>query len=185
MGRDWPEASMESGKRGERGRRRFQLGTGATSSINAGPGVTSLTVARFLTITCVSMTYRLILTLSTAAHNLIETRGKMPDVGRVESSHRYPPIVCQVNMHLLHQCPALLRADPRETAGCDQRPYTPTHPVHAPEHADLSDDVVPVARRLEFFSQQPVQLLPHRNDSACHHRYVSFPLFIQYIIGQN
>jgi len=68
---------------------------------------------------CVSMTYRYILTLSTAAHNLIETRGKVPDVGRVEPSHRYPPIVCQVNMHLLHQCPALLRADPRETAGCD------------------------------------------------------------------
>jgi len=131
---------------------------------------------------CVSMTYRRILTLLTAAHNFIETHGKVPDVGRVESSHRYPPIVCQVNMHLLHQCPALLRADPRETAGRDQRPSIPTHLLHAPEHANLFDDVVPVTGCLEFFRQQPVQLLPHRNDSACHGRYVSFPLSIHFII---
>ena len=39
---------------------------------------------------------------STAAHNLVETRRKVPDVGRVESSHRDPPIVGQVNMRLLH-----------------------------------------------------------------------------------
>lgn len=39
---------------------------------------------------------------STTAHNLVETRRKVPDVGRVESSHRDPPIAGQVNMRLLH-----------------------------------------------------------------------------------
>lgn len=57
--------------------------------------------------------------------------------------------------------------------------------THAPEHANLVDDVIPAPGCLEFFRQQSVQLLPHRDDPVCHHRYVCFPLPIQHIMGQD
>jgi hypothetical protein len=47
--------------------------------------------------------------------------------------------------------------------------------THAPEHADLRNDVVPVSGRLQFIRQQMMQLLAHLNNTSCHRANVSTP----------
>lgn len=54
-----------------------------------------------------------------------------------------------------------------------------------PEHANLIDDVVPSARSLQFFSQQPVKFFPHLDDTTSHGLDIPFPLLEQLGVVQD
>lgn len=134
--------------------------------------------------------------LQTPPHNLVQILSKVTDVVAVQPRHRDPPVPRQVDMRLLHQRLALLRADSRETDdGAPMRSawrasFSHASPGlssfhHLPEHANLVDDMVPVARRLQLFCQQLVQLLSHINDSVRHRGDILLPLSEQSIVCQN
>lgn len=57
--------------------------------------------------------------------------------------------------------------------------------IHLPEHADLVDNVVPIAGRLHFLRQQSVKLLAHCNNPVGHCGDIPFPLFKKVRVRQN
>ena len=64
-------------------------------------------------------------------------------------------------------------------------PAIPRQPRNTPKHPNLLCNVVPLARRLEFLRQQPVQLLPHGNDPMRHRLDVPLPILEQVFIIQD
>jgi len=135
--------------------------------------------------------HSLILYISTATilqlspNNLVQILCKVSQVLPVQPRHADPSVCSHIDMCLLHKRLALLWSDSGET-GFLSTPSTPAHSVpHSPKHPDLVDNVIPVARCLEFFCQHLVQLLPHVNNTPRHGRNVPFPLFKQLCVVQN
>ena len=54
-----------------------------------------------------------------------------------------------------------------------------------PEHADLINDVVPIARGLKLLGQQPIELFPHLDDTTGHHLDIPFPFLEEYGVVQD
>lgn len=47
---------------------------------------------------------------------------------------------------------------------------------HAPEHANLIHNMIPISRRLEFLGQQPMEFLSHRDNPSSHRLDILLPL---------
>ena len=70
---------------------------------------------------------------------------------------------------------------PRRTAPQVHYHAMSWHAEHesSPEHANLIDNVIPIARRLQLLSQKLVQLLAHLNDPSSHRLDIAFPFLEQ------
>ena len=55
----------------------------------------------------------------------------------------------------------------------------------SPKHSNLVDDVVPIARRLEFLRQNLVKLIPHIDNTVGHRLDIPLPLSEQFRVVEN
>lgn len=90
--------------------------------------------------------------------DVVQSLGKIVDVGRVQASHTDPAVLGHVDVPLLANCQNLRLRDARER-----------------EHADLARDVVPVTRGPESV-ELILEGLPHGHDATGHSVQVLFPL---------
>ena len=116
-------------------------------------------------------------------HDLVHARCKVPNVVRVQPRHRYPPVRRHVHMRTVHQRLRLLLVQPREAASSSAP--SPHLTADAPEHPNLARNVPPLARGLVHLRQQPIQLLPHRDDPLRHRLDVPLPVFKQLRVAQD
>ena len=103
---------------------------------------------------------------------------------RIQAGHRDTTVGGQVYVVFLDERLALLRRQPSEAEDLSAMRDVECQ-RNSPEHANLVDDMVPVARRLQLLRQQPVQLMAHVNNPPRHRLNILLPLREQLRLPQD